>query len=33
VREAKRGNYSFGSLVSGIVQSSAFQMRMKSTES
>jgi hypothetical protein len=33
VREAKRSNYSFGSLVSGIVQSSAFQMRMKSTES
>jgi len=33
VREAKRSNYSFGSLVTGIVQSAAFQMRMKSTES
>jgi len=33
VREGRRSNYSFGSLVSGIVQSAAFQTRMKSTES
>jgi hypothetical protein len=33
VREARRSHYSFGALVSGIVQSAAFQMRMKSTES
>jgi hypothetical protein len=33
VRDARQGHYSFGSLMSGIVRSQAFQMRMKNTES
>jgi mono/diheme cytochrome c family protein len=32
LRDAKRTNYSFGSLVSGVVRSAAFQMRTKSAE-
>jgi hypothetical protein len=33
VRDARRTNYSFSSLISGVVNSAPFQMRMKSTES
>jgi hypothetical protein len=33
VRDAKRDNYAFASLVSGIVRSAPFQQRMKSAES
>jgi mono/diheme cytochrome c family protein len=33
VRDARRTNYSFASLVSGVVNSAAFQMRMKGVES
>jgi len=32
VRDARRANYSFAMLVSGIVRSAPFQMRMKSVE-
>ena len=33
VRDARKTNYSFASLVSGIVNSMPFQMRMKAAES
>ena len=33
VRDARKTNYSFASLVSGIVNSMPFQMRMKAGES
>jgi hypothetical protein len=33
VRDASKTNYSFASLVSGIVNSTPFQMRMKPAES